>query len=69
MKKDDIYLRFYLSLAINQIKNETNTALEAQSIKDFVATIKMRRIANTKTQNKKTISKTLSQMEENENSL
>ncbi|BBC81474.1 DUF4062 domain-containing protein [Acetobacter orientalis] len=66
LKKDDIFMMFALSLTMNQLRNETNTAPEVQTLKQFVASIRLRRDANLKSPNKNQIAKAVKTLDEKE---
>lgn len=63
-KRDDIFLRFTLSLAMSQLRNETNTAGEARGLKEFVAAIRLRREINIKSPSQTQIDKAVNELDQ-----
>ncbi len=65
MKRDSIYLRHSLSMALIQLKEELNNALEVEQLKEFVAQIRLRRDLNIKSPNKKQIERAIISLSDN----
>jgi len=64
MKRDELYLKHYLSAALGQIKNEINSSTEVLHLKEFVAAIKLRRDRNVKSLSKPQIENALKQLDD-----
>lgn len=62
MRRDDMYLQNYLEMAINQLKLEVNTGNEVVQLKDFIASIRLRRDRNVKSLNKFQVQDAISQL-------
>lgn len=64
MGKDELYLRHYLATAMRQLRTEINTGKEVAQLKEFIATIRLRRDRNVKSANNASIRKAISVLDD-----
>ncbi|TCN20325.1 hypothetical protein EV184_1286 [Sinorhizobium americanum] len=63
MKRDDLYLRHMLHVAIKQFKEEINTEAERLELKELIASVRLRREVNIKVPSTGEIKRTIGKLD------